>query len=125
MGTFHAEPVTLGDVVEADAVRVVGCIAAVAEEEDILSLCRVADGAWIGFFFLFFWVLPKPLLHIELGNLLFVLDFVGGNGDACRFTSLISSCIDVICEKPPPRCVDREGKQRGCESYRYLPSTPL
>jgi hypothetical protein len=84
MGTFHAEPVAFGDVVEADAVRMVGCIAAVAKQEDVLSLCRVADGAWVGFFFLFFRVLSEPLLHIKLGNLLFVLDFVGRNGDACR-----------------------------------------
>lgn len=84
MSTFHAIPGTLRDIVETDAVRVVGCVTAIAKQEDVFSLCRVADGAWVGFFLLFFRVLPEPLLHIEFGNLLFILDVVGGNGDACR-----------------------------------------
>lgn len=84
MSTFHAIPGTLGDVIEADAVRVVGCITAIAKQEDVFSLCRVADGAWVGFFLLFFGVLPEPLLYIEFGNLLFILDVVGGNGDAIQ-----------------------------------------
>jgi hypothetical protein len=77
MGTFHAIPSTLRDVIDTDAVRVVGCIAAIAKQEDVLSFCRVADGAWIGLLLLFIRVLPKPLLHVKLGNLFLIFDVVG------------------------------------------------
>lgn len=83
MGALHAVPVAIGDVVEADAVGMVGGIAAVAKQEDVFSLGRVADGTRVGLFLFLLRVLAKPLLNIELGDLLLVFDRVRGNSRAC------------------------------------------
>ena len=55
---LHTVPVTIWDAVEPYAIGVVGCIAAIAQQEDILSLCRVADGTRVVLLRLLLDVLP-------------------------------------------------------------------
>lgn len=109
MDTLHAVPVAIRDVIEPNAVSMVGCIAAVAKEQDVLSFGRVAYGAWITFFFVGIGVLGLPLLDVELGHLLLILDIVRGNrgayvrfhGSACFWMGnrigwlTISSVVDA------------------------------
>jgi hypothetical protein len=79
---LHAVPVTSGNIVEANAVGVVGSIAAIAQQQHVFPLPRVADWTGIAIFLIFLGVLAKPLLCIEFGNLFLVFDFVCGNGGA-------------------------------------------
>ncbi len=76
MGALHAVPVAIGYVVETNTVGMIGCIAAITQQKDVFSLGRIADGAGVGFLLFLLRVLTKPLLDIELGNLLLVLDRV-------------------------------------------------
>lgn len=55
---------------------VVGSIAAIAQQQYVFPLPRVADWAGIAFFLVFLRILAKPLLCIEFGNLFLVFDFV-------------------------------------------------
>lgn len=83
MGTFHAIPVTIWDMFKADAMRVVGGVAAVTQQQDILPLGRVAYGARVALLLLLLcYIFAKPLLDIELGDLFLVLDIVRGNSSA-------------------------------------------
>ena len=52
VGTLHAVPVAFGNLLQTNAVGVVGGVAAIAEQEDILTVGRVANGAWVALFFL-------------------------------------------------------------------------
>jgi hypothetical protein len=63
-------------------------IAAVAEQEDVLTFGRVADRARVALFFFGLGVVAKPLLNVELGHLFLVLNTVGGHGGTC--TILVS-----------------------------------
>lgn len=82
MGALHAVPVAIGDLVEADAVGVVGGIAAIAEQQYIFSLGGIADGAGICLFVFLFGIFAQPLLDVEFGHLLLVLNGVGGYSGA-------------------------------------------
>lgn len=85
MGTFHAVPVALGDVLEADATGVVRGIAAITEEQDVFTLGGVAYGAGSALVLFFrFGVFTEPLLEVKLGHLFLVLDVVDRNGGACN-----------------------------------------
>lgn len=82
MCAFHAEPGALRDIVETDTVRVIGCIAVVAQEQDVLVFCRIADRARPSSL-LFFGILVEPRQGIEFGYLFLVLDFVCVEKGAC------------------------------------------
>lgn len=56
--TFHAIPVTVGNMIETDAVGVVCSIAAIAEQKYIFSFGRIADWARVGIFLFLFGVVP-------------------------------------------------------------------
>jgi len=71
---LHAEPGAVGDPVEADAVCVVGGVAAVTEQEDVLLVGFAADRTWYCLLFLDAFV--EPFLRVELGNLFAILDLV-------------------------------------------------
>jgi hypothetical protein len=77
MATLHAVPITVRYAFQSDAMRMIGCVTAVTEEQKVLSLGRVAYGAWVVFDAVLFYVLAEPLLKIEVGYLLFVLNIVG------------------------------------------------
>lgn len=57
INTFHAEPGTMGDAVEADAVCMVRGIAAIAEEEKVFLVRSVADRAWCVIQLFLLWIL--------------------------------------------------------------------
>ena len=82
VAALHAVPVTVGNVIQADAVGVVGGIAAVAEQEDILPVRGVAYRARMSLLRLLLHVLAQPLLEIKLGYLLLVFDIVLRNRSA-------------------------------------------
>jgi hypothetical protein len=109
MGTFHAVPCAVGDCIETNAVGVIGGIAAVAKEEDIFPLCRVADRARIALFLLLLLgIIAQPLGHVEFGDLLLVLDFVFRDGCSCIVTPV------SVCRQTCTRAGELN-----------LPSTPL
>jgi len=65
----------------------VGGIATIAEKQYVLSFGRVAYGAGVaGLVFVRLGVLSLPLLDIELGHLLLVLDIVGRDCGAFTWT---------------------------------------
>jgi hypothetical protein len=77
---FHAKPRSSRDLVEVDALGVVGGVAAVAEQQDLLVPARVAHGAAsAGNLWLFGKLLgPFPWIVVGYhGCLLLVLDFSG------------------------------------------------
>lgn len=78
VSTFHAVPVAVRDTIETDAMSMIGSIAAIAQEQDIFPLGRVAYGTRVGFLFLLRGVVAKPSLDVELGDLLLVLDTICG-----------------------------------------------
>lgn len=56
---------------------VVGRIAAIAQEQYILTFGRLANGARGCFFLVLIRILSQPLLYIEFRHLLLVFDIVG------------------------------------------------
>lgn len=82
VGALHAVPVAIRNAVEADAVGVIGSIAAIAQQQNIFSFGRIADGAGIRFLLFLFGILAKPLLDVELGHLLLVLYCICRNGSS-------------------------------------------
>lgn len=82
VAALHAVPVTIGHVIQADAVGVVGGIAAIAEQENIFPVRGVAYRARVSLFRLLLHVLAQPLLEIEFGYLLLVFDVVLRNRSA-------------------------------------------
>lgn len=83
--TLHAVPRTRGYAIEANAVGMVCRIAAIAEEENVLSVGKIAYGAGDALFLFFgviviaVGVLSRPAMGVELGNLFLIFDFVGRN----------------------------------------------
>lgn len=75
---FHAEPGALGNALQADAVCVVGCVAAIAKQQNLLVVGEVADWARCSDLVVQNFRLFEPWLGVELGDLFFVLDGVGG-----------------------------------------------
>lgn len=73
--TFHAEPGALRNFFQADAVGVIRGIAAIAQEQDVLMICGVADWTRCNFL-LFLGILVQPCKGIELGHLFLVFYFV-------------------------------------------------
>lgn len=81
--TLHAIPVAIGDVIEADTTGVVRGIAAVTQEQDVLTLRRIAYGARVPCLLLcLVGIIAQPLMDVELGNLFLVLDIVSRDGGA-------------------------------------------
>lgn len=77
------------DGVQANTVCMVWCITAVAKEKNFFVVGVVTDRAG-PHFVLFFGVFVEPCLRVELGNLLFVFDLVGGEqGTLALMISLI------------------------------------
>jgi hypothetical protein len=75
INTLHAEPRTTWYAIETDAVCMVGCVAAVAQQEDFFFVRTIADRARCRLF-LGLWILLQPSLLVKLGNLFLVLDLV-------------------------------------------------
>ena len=92
---------------------VVGCIATIAEQQNVLALRRVAYGARVILLLLFLDIFPEPLLEIEFGDLFLVFDVVGGNCGACTWKTIIVSCCTWL------------GWRLGGLQGVFLPSTPL
>lgn len=75
--TLHAEPRTLGDLVQADAVGMIWRVTAVTQEQNVLMIGSVANWTWCRFL-LFLGVLVEPCEWIELGNLFLVFNGIFG-----------------------------------------------
>lgn len=84
---------TTGNIVEADAVGMVRSIAGIAQEEDVLSIRQVANGAWPRGLLLFFTrVVYEPCLEVELLRLFPILDLVRRKERSCGFETRQSPC---------------------------------
>lgn len=80
--TLHAEPGTLGDLVQADAVGMIGYITPLTQEQHILVIGSIADRTRSDCL-LFLRILVQPCKGIELGDLFLVFDFVCGQKGSC------------------------------------------
>lgn len=84
---FHAQPRAFWYPLQADAVRVIGCITTIAQEGQILMLCRVANDAGSRFL-LFLGILVQPCEGVEFGHLFLVFDLVGIQKISCTDASV-------------------------------------
>ena len=80
---LHAEPGAPRNAIKPDAVCMIGSVATVTQQEDLLLICAVADGARCGILLLFR-VLVYPGLRVEFCNLFLVFDFVGRQKGSCN-----------------------------------------